>query len=449
MDFKGKNIHFVGVGGVSMRCLARFCLWEGMMVSGSDAVSSEAVENLRTAGVHILPPSETDFISECDLVVYSAAVPPDNPQLLAARTALIPTLERKAFLGLMSRLFDRTVAISGTHGKTTVTAMICAIFRRAGMSFTGHIGGELAGRESGLILHGKEWFVTEACEYSRSFLTLAPYVTAVLNLQYDHPDCYKDYGDMKEAYDKLIENTSANGCVVCEKSLEHHLNLNGRRVVTFGYTRDADVYPEEVTYSGGKYTFWLSRCGIKRAQLHLQVQGKHNIANALAAYAVASECGVGDIDCAAALGAFYGVKGRYEHKGVTLKGAAIVYDYAHHPGEIEVAIDTARQSVKGKVEVVFEPHTFSRTRALMKEFVSALSLADEVIVLPTYKAREKYTPAGSGYDLYMHIKVHENVKCAYAPDYKKAAETAFERTSAGDIILILGAGSVWRTADML
>ena len=275
-----------------MRALARFCAARGILVSGSDDAAGPDLEDLKRSGVHILPSDCTDFIGECDMVVFSAAIPYFHPQLAAARAQHIPTLERKAFLGLLSKNFDKTVAVSGTHGKTTVTAMLCEIFSRAGMSFTGHIGGAVKGNTGGIVSCGNEWFVTEACEYNRSFLTLSPYVTAVLNLQFDHPDCYRDMYDMVAAYDALIANTSKDGCIVCSATAERMLNLTGRRVVTFGYTRGADIYPEEVKYSGGRYSFFLAKCGVKRAFVEMKVEGKHNIANCLAAYAVAGECGI-------------------------------------------------------------------------------------------------------------------------------------------------------------
>lgn len=432
-----------------MRSLARLCAAQGMLVSGSDDSPAADLEDLKRCGVHILPPSDTDVIRECDAVVYSAAVPYYHPQLAAARAANIPTLERKAFLGLLSKMFDRTIAISGTHGKTTVTAMLCDIFSRAGMSFTGHIGGAPRSGGGGLVNCGREWFVTEACEYNRSFLTLSPYVTAVLNLQFDHPDCYKDMDDMVAAYNALISNTAKDGCIVCFSPTERTLNTNGKRVVTFGYMRDADVHPEDVRFNGRGYSFTLVKCGIKRAFVETKILGKHNIANCLAAYAVASECGISDDICASALSAFDGVKGRFDYKGKTARGAQVIYDYAHHPGEIEVAISTARQNCKKRVVAMFEPHTFSRTRALMKEFIDALSAADEVIILPTYKAREKYEPSGSGYDLYSRIAADGRVRACYAPDYKKAAELALNKTSAGDVLLVMGAGTVWQAADLI
>ena len=408
---KIKNIHFVGVGGVSMRALARLCLSFGMLVSGSDLAAPEAIADLKRCGVHIAACDDVSFIPECDVVVYSAAVPQTNPQLSFARAAHVPTLERKAFLGFVSKMFGKTLAVAGTHGKTTVTAMICAIFERAGASFTGHIGGETCAGGSGLITAGREWFITEACEYNRSFLTLAPFVSVVLNMQFDHPDCYRDREDMKKAYDAFVANTCVSGCVVCYRQLLQELAINGRRAVTFGYSRDCDVYPEELDFRGGKYSFYP--------------------------------------DCAAALSRFSGVKGRYEHMGRAASGARLVYDYAHHPTEIEAAVNTARQTCRGKIVVIFEPHTFSRTRALMKDFVDALSLADEAIVLPTYKAREEYTPSGSGYDLYCRLNAYGSVRAKYAPGYKEAAALALSKSGREDIILMLGAGNVRDCADYM
>lgn len=446
---KIKNIHFVGVGGVSMRALARLCLSFGMLVSGSDLAAFEAIADLKRCGVHIAACDDVSFIPECDVVVYSAAVPQTNPQLSFARAAHVPTLERKAFLGFVSKMFGKTLAVAGTHGKTTVTAMICAIFERAGASFTGHIGGETCAGGSGLITAGREWFITEACEYNRSFLTLAPFVSVVLNMQFDHPDCYRDREDMKKAYDAFVANTCVSGCVVCYRQLLEELATNGRRAVTFGYSRDCDVYPEELDFRGGKYSFYLCRCGKASSRIEMNIEGKHNVLNALAACAAAGECGISDADCAAALSRFSGVKGRYEHMGRAASGARLVYDYAHHPTEIEAAVNTARQTCRGKIVVIFEPHTFSRTRALMKDFVDALSLADEAIVLPTYKAREEYTPSGSGYDLYCRLNAYGSVRAKYAPGYKEAAALALSKSGREDIILMLGAGNVRDCADYM
>ena len=432
-----------------MKALALLCARCGLTVTGSDKADTQVLETLCKNGVYAYCGSSPDVVDRAELVVYTACIPENDAELSRAREKRKTVMERKAFLALIERLCKRTVAVAGTHGKTTVTAMICAIFERAGASFTGHIGGETCAGGSGLITAGSEWFITEACEYNRSFLTLAPFVSVVLNMQFDHPDCYRDREDMKKAYDAFVANTCVSGCVVCYRQLLQELAINGRRAVTFGYSRDCDVYPEELDFRGGKYSFYLCRCGKASSRIEMNIEGKHNVLNALAACAAAGECGISDADCAAALSRFSGVKGRYEHLGRAASGARLVYDYAHHPTEIEAAVNTARQTCRGKIVVIFEPHTFSRTRALMKDFVDALSLADEAIVLPTYKAREEYTPSGSGYDLYCRLNAYGSVRAKYAPGYKEAAALALSKSGREDIILMLGAGNVRDCADYM
>lgn len=449
---KGKsiyNIHFVGIGGVSMKTLATYCLSKGMLVSGSDITESDAVRSLRSKGVHILDPDDVSFIPECDAVVYTAAIPESNCQLCAAKAAHVPTMERKAFLGLVARQFDKVVAIAGTHGKTTVTAMTAAVFDAAKKSFAAHIGGDVNGAENSMINKGDEWFVTEACEYNRSFLTLNPDVTVILNVRYDHPDCYKSMEDMRQAYEQLIANTRAGGKVVCYKALTDELNFAGRKPLTFGYDRDCDYRACNITYSGGKYSFWIYAFGKKRIHVDMPLYGKHNVLNTLAAFAVADICGTDDASVACALENFKGVRGRFEQKGTSARGACVIYDYAHHPDEIKATIETAAAFCKGKIAVVFEPHTFSRTKALMSEFCDCLSAADMVVLVPTYRAREVYTDEGSSYDLYVKMKKSAYCEVLYAPDYGKAAEVVCERTGQGDMILLLGAGTVYKIADMV
>ncbi|MDE6550165.1 MAG: UDP-N-acetylmuramate--L-alanine ligase, partial [Clostridia bacterium] len=195
-----KSIHFIGIGGVSMKALAKYCMLQGIRVSGSDINQSSAIDRLSRDGIDIVPCDDVESISGCDLIVYTAAIACDNPQLVAAKSLRIPVMERKAFLGLVSRGFNKVISVAGTHGKTTCTAMISCVFDRADMSYTGHIGGDLQGKEYNLIYRGNDCFVTEACEYNRSFLTLCSDIAIVLNVGFDHPDCYRDMDDMVKAY---------------------------------------------------------------------------------------------------------------------------------------------------------------------------------------------------------------------------------------------------------
>ncbi len=443
-----KSIHFIGIGGVSMKALAKYCRLRGVRVSGSDIRGGSAIERLAEEGIEIVDCDDIECIGNCDLVVYTAAIPSDNLQLVAAKELRIPVMERKAFLGLVSRGFNKVISVAGTHGKTTCTAMISSVFDRAEMPYTGHIGGDLQGKECNLICRGDDYFVTEACEYNRSFHTLSSDIALILNVGFDHPDCYKDMDDMVEAYNSFVRNCKAGATVIIYGEALPRIDARGYNVVTFGYGRECDYYPERITYKEGRYSFFICGRGERLGKIDLPVYGKHNILNALAAFACSIACGIDAEVVCAALSEFCGVKGRFEKKGVSAGGAQIIYDYAHHPDEISATVDTARVfGIGGKIIAVFEPHTFSRTKSLINEFSASFAMADEIIILPTFKAREDYIEGGAAYDLYVAVsKKGYNVK--YACDYEKAARL-LETAEKGDVILLMGAGTVSALATYL
>ena len=441
-----RDIHFIGVGGVSMKSLALLCRARGMNVSGSDRESSDALDMLVAHGIRAYCGHDSAFAATKPLVVYTAAIPRDEPELVAAREAGALCLERKAFLALVASSFDKTVAIAGSHGKTTTTAMLCAILRAEERKFVGHIGGDCVGDECAST-GGDELFVTEACEYNRTFLALKPDVAAVLGIAFDHPDCYRDLAELKAAFGKFARNIKRGGALVVRTS-EKGLCPKGVRCVTFGYS-ECDYRAEDVCYSDGRYSFVVVERGVRKARCRLKVRGKFNITDALAAIALAAQLGIPAERSAAALENFNGVKRRFERLGTLGTGAEVFTDYAHHPDEIAAAIDTARVMTKGAIVAVFEPHTFSRTKAMAKAFVECFYWADEVLILPTYAAREKPSDGESGYDLYMRLKARRP-ESMYMPDYAALRGYLAAHTKAGDAVLLLGAGTVIRAAaDMV
>ena len=437
-----KDIHFIGVGGVSMKSLALLCKERGMNVSGSDRESSDALDMLVAHGIRAYCGHDSAFAATKPLVVYTAAIPRDDPELVAAREAGALCLERKAFLALVASSFDKTVAIAGSHGKTTTTAMLCAILRAEGRKFVGHIGGDCVGEECAST-GGDELFVTEACEYNRTFLALKPDVAAVLGIAFDHPDCYRDLAELKAAFGKFARNIKRGGALVV-RTADTGLCPKGVRCVTFGYA-DCDYRAEDIRYNDGRYSFAVVERGERKARCRLKVRGKFNITDALAAIALAAQLGIPAERSAAALEGFNGVKRRFERLGTLVTGAEVFTDYAHHPDEIAAAIDTARVMTKGAIVAVFEPHTFSRTKAMAKAFVECFYWADEVLILPTYAAREKPSDGESGYDLYMRLKARRP-ESMYMPDYAALRGYLAAHTKAGDAVLLLGAGTVNRAA---
>ena len=401
-----------------MKSLALLCRERGMDVSGSDREDSGVLAMLAAHGINAYFGHDPGYAATRSLVVYTAAVPRDDPELAAAREAGALCMERKAFLALVASAFDKTVAIAGSHGKTTTTAMLCAILRAEGRKFVGHIGGDCVGDECAST-GGDELFVTEACEYNRTFLALKPDVAAVLGIAFDHPDCYRDLAELKAAFRDFAANIERGGALV---------------------VRTAEK-AEDVSYSDGRYSFAVAERGVRKAVCRLKVRGKFNVVNALAAIALAAQLGIPAERSAAALEGFNGVKRRFERLGTLATGAEVFTDYAHHPDEIAAAIDTARVMTKGAIVAVFEPHTFSRTKAMANEFVECFYWADEVLILPTYAARERPSDGESAYDLYMRLKARRE-ESLYMPDYAALRSYLSAHTREGDAVLLLGAGTV-------
>lgn len=442
------NVHFIGVCGISMKALALLCARAGMNVSGSDKANSPILETLCKNGIFAYCGSAPEVVDKAQLVVYTACIPQDDPELVRAKEGRKTVMERKAFLALVERLCKRTVAVAGTHGKTTTTAMISRIMGAQGVRFIGHIGGDLPGGEISLTDTGRDVFLTEACEYKRSFLSLSPDIAVVLNVQFDHPDCYRDVGELREAFAAFTRNVRQGGLLVVDYNMKDAFDPKGVKKVTFGFNPGCDYRADDISYENGIYSFSLYRYGVNVGRYTTRVYGKHNVLNALAALAVADGLGLDIVYAGRSLADFGGVSRRFECKGMLEGGARVITDYAHHPEEIAAAIDTARVMTKGEITVFFEPHTFSRTKSMIDEFADSFYWADEVIILPTYAAREKSIEGGSAYDLYMRLK-KKKPECLYMDGYGAAADYIKSRLGKNGMILLLGAGNIDRIADIL
>lgn len=403
------KIHFVGINGVSMHALSVMAESRGHEVTGSDKdISGHDAKN----------------VQGCDLVVYTNAVNSDNVELVAAKKAGIPTVERAEYLGELSKTYGHTIAVAGCHGKSTATAMLGSVF--AGRNATVH-----AGVAGGSRVGADKYFITEACEYRASFLHLSPTIGVVLNVQFDHPDYYRDEAQLVEAYKAF--------CARCKKVVVFGDDPVCRELtkspVTFGLNEGNDYRAVDIENAGGMRMFTVT--GKRKARVRLSVPGEHNVLNALAAFAAASELGLPQSEILPGIGRFTGIARRFERKGVAY-GKTVFSDYAHHPTEIAATIKTAKE-IFPSVAVVFQPHTYSRTASLMDDFVDALSLADTVVLAPVYSARESPMPGVDSAALCRKlVKIKERAYCfdtfcEILEVCKSLKEKAVIFTGAGDI----------------
>ena len=441
------RIHFIGIGGVSMSALAKLMLvWEHE-VSGSDVAFNSNVLELMELGAKVYVGIEKEVVEKADLIVYSASIKEDDLELNYAREFKKRIIPRSYFLKEVSEEFNECVAVSGTHGKTTVSQMLGEILLKSNREFTLHAGGQ--GKNGNLIYKGRDIFVTEACEYNRSFLALRPNVSVILNVEYDHPDTYKNMGEIYESFNSFSLNTKRGGTVVVSKDSEFYniVKCSYKHICTYSLKSIADFTATNIiNYCNGVYGFQIVEKGHPNIDIKLKVAGIHNVENALSAYATARVMGLAPKTIQRGLEAFMGVKGRMECLG-SLDGATIYYDYAHHPTEIKTAIRTALElSDKGRLKVVFQPHTLSRTEALLEEFTTSFQGANEVYIFKEYLAR-KEEGGLSAYELYERMKGGEDV--FYYANSLELCQALADSLEKGDLLLFLGAGDVGEIGRLL
>ncbi len=357
-------------------------------------------------------------------------------------------MERKAYLALMAKTCKSVIAVAGSHGKTSVSAMLCHIFDKMALPFKGHVGGIIKSVGANYIDTGDDYFITEACEYGRSFLSLEPDIGVILNCDYDHPDTYPTRESMYEAFVKFAEQSKT--VVIGEDAFEV-LDLRGvdrDKVYTFGFGEGAYFRAVNIQNDGGKFRFDALCDGKRIGKFNLNIYGRHNVLNALAVIAVCHLNWLDMDEVAHNIAGFDGVDRRFTDCGRTPSGARVIVDYAHHPKEISATIDTVRLMTKGKIIAVFEPHTYSRTKALLNEFADSFYWADDLIILPTYGARESKDEGLGGDGLARYI--NKNCEGAlYLQDYESAREYVQNNSTARDVVVVLGAGSVNALGEML
>lgn len=450
--FAGRTIHFVGIGGCGMSGLAAFVLSEGGAVSGSDAKRSDATERLEKLGAVVhLGHDGSHVPPEADLVVATAAVKPDNPELVEAHRRDLPVEKYAAFLGRLMSL-RRGIAVAGTHGKSTTTALLSYVLSEAGLDPSFVVGADVPQLGGGARVGRGPHLVAEACEYDRSFLHLAPHAACILNVEEDHLDCYGGgLEEIRAAFRRFAARTRRDGLlVVCGGDLCARQAVEGldRRVETYGIGGEWDWRAENLEADRGRFAFDVYRGRKLYAHMKLELAGQHNVLNALAATALASWAGARAGEVAEAIGSFRGARRRMEVLGEA-GGVTVVDDYAHHPTEIAATLQAARARFAPKrLWVVFQPHQHSRTRFLLKDFALALSRADKVIVPDIYFVRdsESERQAVRSEDLVGLVQA-QNAAALYLEDFDSIRRYLRESLAPGDALLVMGAGDVWRLGE--
>lgn len=446
------QIYFIGIGGISMSGLAEILLTEGFQVSGSDRAPSDLTRTLEERGVKVFyGQREENLTGEIDLVVYTAAIKSDNPELLAAKKRGVPTLTRAQLLGQMMKNYKTPIAVSGTHGKTTTTSMISQILLNADADPTLSIGGIYKPIGGNIRVGASEIFVTEACEYTNSFLNFFPKIAIILNIEEDHLDFFKDLSDIRHSFRRFAELLPADGTLIINGDISRAEELTKElpcRVITYGLSDGLDYGASQITYDeSGFPSFSLTGKEGRNRKFSLHVHGDHNIQNALAAIALADLLDLPDETIAAGLLAFGGTDRRFEYKG-QMNGVNIIDDYAHHPTEIRATLNAAAKYPHKRLWCVFQPHTYTRTRDFMEEFAKALSLADEIVLADIYAAREKDTLGISSQTLQEKIRSLGH-SCHYFPSFEAIENYLLKNCTKDDLLITMGAGDVVKIGETL
>lgn len=454
IDFKKPiYVHFIGIGGISMSGLAEILMNEGFRVSGSDMKSSELTDNLEKNGAAISIGQRAENISDPDLVVYTAAIHPDNPEYAEAVKKGIPMLSRAELLGEIMANYGEAVNVSGTHGKTTTTSMITDIMLEAGKEPTVTVGGMLDAIGGNIKIGKRDLFIAEACEYTNSFLSFHPTIAVILNVEADHLDFFKDIDDIRSSFKRfaLTLPQDDRGYLIINgdiRDVSYFTDAVKCGCLTFGKAPGCDLTAADIEFDDKACaSYSLIVKGENKGRVVLSVPGEHNVYNSLAAIGVGLRLGIGLDTIIRALKGYTGTKRRFELKG-NVRGFDVIDDYAHHPQEIEATLKAAAMYPHKKLFVVFQPHTYTRTKALLNEFADALCGADEVILADIYAAREKNTIGISSGDL-ADLIAEKGGRSIYIPDFESIKEYIYDNVKEGDLLITMGAGNVVDIADQL
>jgi UDP-N-acetylmuramate--alanine ligase len=446
-----ERVHLTGIGGISMSGLAEILADLGYTVTGSDAKPSSIIQKLDRMGIKTTIGHYAENVEGADLLVYTAAVKADNPELVAAAKAGIPCIDRATLLGEIMKKYPRSIAVSGTHGKTTTTSMISMIMLEEGLDPTIHIGGELTAIGGTTRIGKSDFFIAEACEYTGSFLKLHPKLEVILNIEFDHADYFKDINDVKETFRKYAALVPKDGCIVANADDKNVMDIVSGLTcnkVTYGLrSTECTWSASDITFDEmGNASYTLLFHGEQVTEIRLRVPGIHNVSNSLAAIAACSFMGCSPAAAARAFLKFTGTCRRFEIKG-TSEGITVIDDYAHHPSEIAATLRAAEKFGHSRIWCIFQPHTYSRTKSLMNDFVTSFDKADILILTDIYAAREKDNGEVSSSMLADRI-TRTGKTVLYIKDFGSIAEYLDKNARPGDLIITMGAGDIYKVGEM-
>lgn len=440
-----KNIHFIGIGGSGMCPLAEILLNWGYNISGSDNNPGDNIDKLRSLGVNVIMGQKAENITGAEMIVYTAALLSDNPELVAAKESSIPTFERSKLFGAITRMYTNCIGVCGTHGKTTVTSMLSQVLIMAQKDPTAVIGGKLPLIDS----HGRagkaDLMVCEACEFVDTFLDLSPDIAVILNIDEDHLDYFKTLDNLIASFTKfsllttkaLIYNGDDANTIKAVENVD-------KEKITFGFSDTNDYYAQNITYNKGAFgEFDVMHNGVRVSHLKLNIPGKHNILNALAAFAAASYVGTNAEDCEKGIEAFSGAGRRFEILG-EYKGITIADDYAHHPQELEAILSSVMKMGYNNVWAVFQPFTYSRTYMLLDDFAKVLQIPDKCVMTEIMGSRERNT-----YNIYTKDLAEKIPNSVWFNTFEEVSNYVVENATEGDLIITLGCGDIYKAAKIM
>jgi UDP-N-acetylmuramate--alanine ligase len=445
-----KKLHFVGIGGIGMSGIAEILMDQGFGITGSDRAGSDNTERLAGLGARIyIGHKASNVEADVDALVYSSAIPPDNPEIVAAHQRKIPVIRRAEMLAEVMRL-KYGIGIAGTHGKTTTTSMVSLVLMEGGIDPTVIVGGRLHGLAGSNARMGKgEFIVVEADEFDRSFLSITPTIAVLTTLETDHLDCYRDLEDIKSAFIQFASKVPFYGFVVLcldEPALQDIMPKLKKKIVTYGLNGQADLQAVDIVHKQNRTRFMVLHHGQELGEVELQIPGKHNVQNALAAIAVGLELHVPFADVKAGIEKFTGVFRRWEVKA-DIGGITVVDDYAHHPTEIKATLAGVKAGWRRRVICVFQPHLYSRTRDFYDEFGRSFFNADILVLTDVYPAREEPIQGVSGELIVNAAKEFGHKRVEYIPDKTRVPAFLMGIKQPGDIIITMGAGDIWRFGE--
>ena len=448
LDFnKPIHVYFCGIGGISMSGLAEILADRGFRVSGSDMKASELTDSLEAKGIKIyIGQRATNITDDIDLFVYTAAISKDNPEWTEMVAKNIPNMSRADLLGQIMTNYELPIAISGTHGKTTTTSMVSEVLLGADLDPTLSVGGILKSIGGNIRIGRSDYFVTEACEYTNSFLSFFPKISLILNIEEDHMDFFKDINDIRNSFRRFAEILPADGALVINGEIDSYTEITDGlecKIYTFGLDNSFDYYATDIRFAENGCATYLLHSPNGECEVSLGVPGKHNVYNSLACFCCADLCKVDRATTLAALSRFTGTNRRFEYKG-KIGEVTIVDDYAHHPTEIESTLRTALTIPHGKLWVAFQPHTYTRTKAFLTQFADALSLADTAIVSEIMGSREV-----NNWNVKATQITDLMANGIYIPTFEEICDYILTNAKPGDLIITMGGGNVYRCARMI